>query len=184
MQEKGREKMQTQTSNGKGSKKNSGGAPPPGDRKVYKLVVPVKPTDDEIRAAKDALLGSLRARDNQIARMKADAKDHRATITKTETMIDEQVSTANGEKVEREIDVYDHSDFSLKTVFTRRADTDDVVHDRVMTLAELQTSLPAAETKPKGAKAKEDDSGIVDDDYGKTNAERAAAAKAKKDAEK
>jgi hypothetical protein len=78
----------------------------------------------------------------------------------------ELITTIKSKKEKRDIDCYQDPDFRRNIMFTKRADTDQVIDERALTLEERQETLPgttAKPAKPKAPKGSEDP--VVEDDY-------------------
>ncbi len=154
------------------------------ERRKYRIKVAVELSAAEQLETKDAIITALQKVDDLEDAKAASAKDWRAQIVVAKTSLDELRASAagvydgHGKKIfvkEVELDCYDDLDHRTQTVFCRRVDTNEVVGNpkgRAMSAEERQIGLPGVDSK----KSKADDA-VVDDDYGKTNAERAQASK-------
>ncbi len=174
--------METETSKSANGRAKKDGAKE-AKRRTYRFKCEVPLTDAQIAKMNDDLLLELQTTDDLLAKKKGLTADIGAEITLSKKRSSALRNGIRARKGEADLECYDDTVYDTNTIYVRRCDTEEIVgpiKGRAMTQEERQVGLALDPKATAATKSKDDDGGIVDENYGKTNKERAASKKASK----
>jgi len=103
--------------------------------------LPVKLTNEELLDRSKSLTTELDKKDALTAKKKSEAEKIAGDIALVEEGIQALRKALRDGEEERDVECHVHRDFDNHTVVTIRNDTGEIIEERPMTQAELQTSL-------------------------------------------